>query len=100
MIWTYFAKFANIYVYVRGLFPGHSRTLAKIPGLFQDGLPFPGHSRTVSTLLNGPFIPKKVEGDRDRRPFWAGGENQVARSVLEVFWEKLVHFFHRMGLRT
>ena len=29
------------------------------------------------------LIPKKVKGDRDRRPFWAGGENEVARRVLE-----------------
>ena len=29
------------------------------------------------------LIPKKVKGDRDRRPFWAGGENQVARRLFE-----------------
>ena len=55
MISTYFAKFANIYVYVRGLFPGHSRTLAKIPGLFQDGCLFqdiPGHSRTFQDSIH------------------------------------------------
>ena len=40
-------------------------------------------------MKNNLFIPKKVKGDRDRRPFWAGGENEVARRVfgnLGVSW--------------
>ena len=36
-----------------------------------------------SILTNVFFIPKKVKGDRDRRPFWAGGENKVARRLFE-----------------
>ena len=46
------------------------------------------------------IVPKKVKGDRDRRPFWAGGENEVARRLLEVFWDFPSIFFHRMSLRT
>ena len=38
------------------------------------------------------LVPKKVEGDRDRRPFWAGGENKVARRLLGAFGESLVFF--------
>ena len=38
-------------------------------------------------LFDIDIIPKKVKGDRDRRPFWAGGENEVARRVLAIFGE-------------
>ena len=36
-----------------------------------------------SQVLSLMLIPKKVKGDRDRRPFWAGGENKVARRLFE-----------------
>ena len=52
----------------------------------------PNCQMSTAPRLGNSICPQKGQGDRDRRPFWAGGENEVARRLLETFGRSLLFF--------